>query len=105
MRIYISLPITGCEKEAREKADKIKMMLSKMGHKPINPFEIYTGPDASYGRMLGHDITVLIDHAEAIFLCKGWEHSHGCRIEHFVAQEMKKNIIFEERGEEQIFWR
>lgn len=33
MTIYISLPITGQEQEAREKADLTKAMLSRAGHK------------------------------------------------------------------------
>lgn len=106
MKIYISIPISNHdERKQREKADRVKTMLSKMGHQPINPFEIFAGREATYGRQVGYDIAVLIDHAEGIFLCKGWENSHGCRIEHFIAQEMKKKIIFEERSEEQIFWR
>lgn len=59
MKIYISLPITGKEKEAREKADRVKAMLSKMGWEVINPFEIYHSHDASYGQMLGADIATL----------------------------------------------
>lgn len=106
MTVYISLPITGHEKEAREKADRVKTMLSKLGHNPINPMtDIYAGQEASYGKYLGYDIAVLIDHCDAIFLCKGWENSPGCRIEHFVAQEMKKKVIFEERNEPSEFWR
>lgn len=98
MKIYISLPITGQEAQAREKAAKVKNMLSQMGHNPINPLsDIYVGPMASYGQCLGYDIATLIDHADAIFLCKGWEKSTGCRIEHFVAQELNKKVIFEER--------
>lgn len=101
MRIYISLPISGLdEKKQREKADRVKTMLSKMGHQVINPFEIYVGDNASYGQCLGADITALIDHAEAIFLCKGWRESKGCRIEKFVAETMGKKIIYEERDEQ-----
>lgn len=100
MRIYISLPITGREKEAREKADRVKTMLSKMGHGPINPFEIYIGPNATYGQCMGADVTALIDHAEAIFLCKGWRESKGCKIEKFVAETCGKKVIYEERDEQ-----
>lgn len=100
MKIYISLPISGKEKEAREKADRVKTMLSKMGHAPINPFEIYAGINAPYGRQLGYDIAVLIDFADAIFLCKGWRESPGCKIEKFVAETCGKKIIYEERGVE-----
>lgn len=97
MKIYISLPISGREKEAREKADRVKTMLSKMGHAPINPFEIFAGKEATYGRQIGYDIAVLIDFADAIYMCKGWDESKGCQIEHFVAQTLGKKVIFEER--------
>lgn len=102
MRIYISLPITGKEKEAREKADRIKTMLSKMGWEVINPFDIYVGPNATYGQYLGADITALIDHAQAIFLCKGWRESPGCNIERCVAEQCGKKIIYEEREEQDV---
>lgn len=105
MRIYISLPITGREKEAREHADRVKTMLSKMGHQPVSPFEIYSGKNPTYGQYLGHDLAVLIDCCDAIFLCKGWEHSKGCQIEHKAAEVFKKKIIFEHREEPQAFWR
>lgn len=97
MRIYISLPITGREKEAREKADRVKTMLSKLGHAPINPFEIYAGREATIGRQIGYDIAVLIDFADAIFLCKGWEESKGCQVEAKVAEVYGIKIIYEER--------
>lgn len=100
MTIYISLPITGKEKDAREKADRVKTMLSKMGWEVINPFEIYHSPDASYGQMLGADIATLIEYCNAIFLCKGWRESHGCKIEKFVAETMGMKIIYEEREEQ-----
>lgn len=105
MKIYISLPITGRETEAREKADRVKTMLSKMGWDVINPFEIYHSPDASYGQMLGADIATLIEYCDAIFLCRGWNNSPGCRVEYFVAREFNKKIIFEEREEVSEFWR
>lgn len=101
MTIYISLPISGREKEAREKADRVKTMLSKMGHRAINPMtDIYAGKEASYGRHLGYDIAVLIDKSDAIFMCKGWRNSKGCRIEKFVAEQEGKQIIYEEREEQ-----
>lgn len=105
MRIYISLPITAREKEAREKADRVKTMLSKMGWEVINPFEIYHSHGSSYGQIIGVDIATLIEYCDAIFLCRNWNNSHGCRIEHFVAREFNKKIIFEEREESSEYWR
>lgn len=101
MRIYISIPISNLdEKKQREKADRVKTMLSKMGHKAINPFEIYAGKEATLGRQIGYDIAVLIDFADAIFLCKGWRKSKGCQVEAKVAEVYGKQIIYEERDED-----
>lgn len=105
MKIYISLPKEGREKEAREKADRVKTMLSKMGHQPVSPFEIYSGKNPTYGQYLGHDIAVLIDCCDAIFLCEGWHGSKGCQVEHKVAEVFGKKIIFEHREEPTCYYR
>lgn len=52
-KIYISLPISGCEKEAREKAVLVKAKLSKQGWQPVSPFEIFAGKDATIGQHIG----------------------------------------------------
>lgn len=104
-KVYISLPISGREKEAREKADLVKTALSKRGYEVINPFEICHGKDASYGRMMGNDVTAIIDHADAVYFCVGWQHSKGCRVERTVAEVYKKRVMFESVEEPDTYWR
>lgn len=104
MKIYISLPISGRENEAREKADAIRLMLSKRGHQPVNPFEIYNGRDAGYFDYLCHDLRALAD-CDAVFLCKDWQTSKGCRVERFFAETYGKKLMFESVEQPEVYWR
>lgn len=94
MTIYISLPITGREIHARQHADLVKAMLSRAGHKPINPFEIYCGKNPEYADHLCADLRALAD-CDAIYLCSGWQFSRGCRIERTFAEEFGKIVIYD----------
>lgn len=40
MRIYLSLPITGQENKAREKASEVSQMLRSAGHEVVTPFDL-----------------------------------------------------------------
>lgn len=105
-RIYISIPTSGeDQKKQRERADLIKTLLSKRGYDVINPFEIYRERDASEGDNLGTDITSLVNHADEVFMCKGWQASRGCKIARFVAETYGKRVIFENVEEPEIYWR
>lgn len=98
-RIYISIPITGHdEKQVREHADRIKAALSRAGHTPVNPFEIYVGKNPTYADYLCADLRALAD-CDAIFLCSGWQFSRGCRIEANFAKEFDKQIMYEKQPE------
>ena len=103
MKIYISLPISGCEAEAREKADKIKIALSKKGHKVVNPFEVYAGENPQYIDYLLADLREL-DKCDAIYLCKGWQQSKGCQLEREFAELYRKHLMFESVEEPYIFY-
>ena len=95
MKIYISIPISGHdEKEQREHADLIKATLSRAGHTPVNPFDIYAGKNPTYADYLCADLRALAD-CDAIFLCDGWQFSRGCRIERTFAEEFCKQIMYE----------
>ena len=95
-KIYISIPITGLdEKRQREKADRIKMSLSRDGWQPINPFDVYVGPDPASRTYLGTDVRIIIDYADVIFMCDGWERSKGCQVEKFVAETYGKTVMYE----------
>lgn len=97
MKIYLSVPITGHnEKEVREHADLIKATLSRAGHDVVNPFEIYAGMKPTYADYLCSDLRALAD-CDAIFLCKGWQFSRGCRIERTFAEEFGLQVMTEEQ--------
>lgn len=81
MKIYISLPITGQEQQAREKADNIKDKLSREGHMPVNPFEIYAGKNPTYEDHICYDQRAMLD-CDAVLFCEGWDQSLGCKIEY-----------------------
>lgn len=87
MKIYISIPIANNPK-ALEKADLIKSKLSKKGHTPVSPFDIFAGKNPKYEDHICYDLRAMLD-CDAILLCKGWESSCGCNIEHDVAMRFK----------------
>ncbi len=88
MRIYISLPISN-DPKAREKADLIKATLSRQGHKPVSPFDIYAGDKPTYEDHICYDLRAMLD-CDAVLFCKGWEKSCGCNIEHAAATHFKQ---------------
>lgn len=106
MKVYISLPITGKdEKEQREKADKIKMALSKAGYEVINPFDIVPdkkNPD--WYDYIGADLRELAK-CDKIYLCKGWKESKGCNIEMQYAVSMGIKPMFESVEPVEIYYR
>lgn len=105
MKVYLSIPITGKdEKKQREKADKIKLALSKAGHEPVNPFDIMPGKkNPDWFDYMCSDLREL-DKCDAIYLCKGWQQSKGCRLERFYAEEHGKRLMFEIVEQPPQFW-
>lgn len=89
-KIYISIPITGFPvKEVREKADRVKGMLSREGWDVVSPFDIYAGKNPTYADYMSADIRALMD-CDAIYMCKGWAKSCGCSIEIATARALKE---------------
>ncbi len=88
MRIYISLPITN-DPKAREKADLMAQFLSKQGHTPVNPFNIYAGNKPTYEDHICYDLLAMLS-CDAVLFCKGWEKSCGCNIEHDAVTHFKQ---------------
>lgn len=89
MKIYISLPISGLDRDkVREKADLIKAKLSKEGHQPVSPFDVFAGKKPSYEDYICYDLRAMLD-CDGIIFCRGWEQSCGCNIEHDVAMRFK----------------
>lgn len=97
MKVYISLPISSRpEHEAREHADRVKAALSRAGHTPVNPFEIYHGKEADNIDMLSNNLRALHS-CDAIYLSENWQFSRECRIEANCAREFGKEIMYENR--------
>lgn len=89
MKIYISIPISGLDlAEVRQKADMIKARLSREGHTPVSPFDIYAGKKPTYEDYITSDIRAMLD-CDAVMFCKGWSVSCGCNIEHDVVMRYK----------------
>lgn len=80
MKIYISLPISGREKKARERAEKIAVALKELGHIPVNPFDIYAGENPDYFDHICCDLRAMMD-CDAVYFDKGYYNSCGCCIE------------------------
>ena len=83
MRIYISIPISGHDKNTQmAKASKIANAIASLGHTPINPFILgaMLPPTLTYADILGVDISALLK-CDGIYMCKDWESSRGCHLE------------------------
>lgn len=109
-KAMISQPMTGKTKDAieftRKKAtDKLK----KMGYEVVNTYfpelwdreedlkeEGYKHLDVYY---LGKAITRM-SRCDAVYFCKGWKRSIGCRIEHDIAYTYGIPCLFEESEED-----
>jgi hypothetical protein len=49
--------------------------------------------DFTYGIYIGFDIMALIDDADTVLLCPGWEQSKGCRLEKAAAEIYGKEVV------------
>ena len=88
MKIYISGPITGKDREAVGHAfEEAKRFISEAGHTPVSPLENGLTAEARYKDHIVRDLDLMLG-CEAILLLYGWNKSKGCRIEHFVAINM-----------------
>ena len=93
MKIYISGPITGQNKEEVSRAfEEAKRFISEAGHTPVCPLENGMPETATYEQHILRDFQLLLD-CEAVLLLYGWNKSKGCRMENYIAVNMGK-IIF-----------
>lgn len=91
-KIYISLPITGCNiKEQQAYAVGVQWWLEKQGFQAVNPFDNGVPVDASNEAHYKRDLHLLTD-CDGIILLEGWRKSKGCRLEHKVALACGLNI-------------
>lgn len=117
VRIYISLPISGCnlverKKKAAQMKDQVMQAvktnklayISKNGKAVsltenntvvVTPFEIV--PDATgmtYEQVMAKDLEVLMT-CDIVVFARHWQYSKGCRIEFAVARELGIRVNFE----------
>lgn len=94
-KIYISLPITGLDKDTViSKANDRKKLISFKGYEPVTPFDVSPDSNASYAEHMGRDIQALLE-CDAVYFCLGWQDSKGCQAEYEVAKIYGKQMVFE----------
>lgn len=91
MKIYISIPISGNDYNAQQKAAKqTAAKLRRLGCEPVNPFDTPEAPSGlsekeRYAYYMGEDLKRLLM-CDAIFMYPvGWQDSKGCIAEHEIA--------------------
>lgn len=97
MKIYISLPITGYDlQERKQYADSVKKRLQQVytDSEIVTPFEINPNQELSYAEYMGNGIAALLA-SDAVYFCKGWDKSSGCRLEHSAAFEYQISKFYE----------
>jgi hypothetical protein len=94
-RIYISGKITGLPySEVKERFQKAQDFLEKTGFEVFNPTKNGLTASHKWEQHLLRDIELLFS-CDAIYMLNGWTDSTGSRIEHNIASETGKEIIFE----------
>lgn len=87
MRIYISGPITGRDRNTvREAFEKAEKMIIERGHTPVNPLRLAEQlPDGSeWKEYMAADLPALFA-CDAIYQLDGWKSSNGCKLENLAA--------------------
>lgn len=90
MKIYISVPISGCDIAAQQAyTAEIAAKLRAFGHEPANPFDTpqprgNLTEKQRYAYSMGEDIKMLLT-CDAVFFCPRWNKSKGCRAEFGIA--------------------
>jgi hypothetical protein len=94
-RIYISLPIAHYDLEERKAyADKVEKLLSEF-YEVVNPFNNGVPDEADWRVHMKKDLQMLLE-CDAIFMCKGFEKSKGCKIEWDVATTCGMEVFYED---------
>lgn len=92
-KIYLSFPMKGRDVEEytrRARADQ--EFLENQGFEVASPLDNGLPADAPVSEHMKADYKMLLD-CDAIYLCKGWEYSHGCMNELQVAADCRLPVI------------
>jgi hypothetical protein len=96
MKIYISGKITGLPIGiAKMMFSDAEKKIRQLGHIPINPMTwIPYDENKKWSDYMIEDIKLLFN-AEGIYMISNWKDSKGARIEHNIAIETNKIIIYQ----------
>jgi len=98
MKIYISGQITGLKfEEAKKKFIEASQFLLKNYHAYIvNPLDDFNyQKNKTWNEYMINDIKWLLE-CDTIFMLDNWQKSRGARIEHFIAKETGKVILYQD---------
>lgn len=94
-KIYISIPMSGLDLDMqRDLSIEIATSLSHF-YDVVSPFDNGVPADAHPSQHMRADFKMLLD-CDAIFMCKGWEDSAGCRAEWTVATACHMTVIYQD---------
>ena len=99
MKVYVSGPITGHDKEkVRKKFADTETQLKDYGYRTVNPCRVWSFKYGWLYRLVGYRLTLLYDlwllsKCDAIHVLPGSIKSRGCRIEQAWADNFKLKII------------
>ena len=94
-KIYLSIPISHLNyDDQKEHAEKVARFLEEMGFEVLLPFNNGVPKEAHDSVHMRADFKMLLE-CDAIFMCKGFEDSRGCRDEFTIAADCHMEIIYE----------
>lgn len=101
MKVYISGPITGLEKDVyMENFKRAQELIRAAGCKAINPAAVNERlPEGTTHEEYMKMSITMMDMCNAIYLLKGWEESKGANIEFEHAIKNKMLIIFQKTND------
>ncbi|MBO4498793.1 MAG: DUF4406 domain-containing protein [Bacteroidaceae bacterium] len=95
-KLYLSLPITG--READERRVYAAAMIEEINrlmpwYEVVNPLDNKLEYDVHWSKHMKADIAMLIE-CDAIYMCKDWQWSHGCKLEHDIATSCGLDVFY-----------
>lgn len=101
MKIFISLPMNGKDEDDIDSAFYMAKKALEEHGLPVNDIiDSRLGAGTRFQshdsriKMLAESLKLLAD-ADLVFFANGWHHARGCRVEHLVAVEYGKAIMYE----------
>lgn len=101
---YVSLPITGYDLDERIKAaEAARIRLLAEGWAVYSPLHKSSVPlDSSRETHMKEDIKLLLK-ADAIYMCKDWHKSKGCRLEYQIAEQCGLKKLYELKSDKKFY--